>query len=430
LSLEPKIEIDLGVGWSPRVRRSLRFCPTFMVRRWLRYDLQSELVTFISKQQSEALNIIWKQLEETLRALSARITEYASNLDERAMAILSGGSDHLDEEFLAEKPPSYRDQLLVIYKNFSLIREQIHSSLKNPSAASFVVTGLIPVPILGATITSPARAVVPSDHSTRGCPVCDRLVSLSKEFFVKFQDALYNDEREQESFAESGGFCPFHTWQLEAISSPVGFSVGCARLVRRLSAFLKQVASSRERVKENLAQLFKEQRDCRVCALLREAEQEQIKAISASLQGLQHNYYMLGHQGVCLRHLEMLVKASSDQETIRFLLQTASAVFQRISEDMEGFALKREATRRHLVSEDEEDAYLRAIIHLAGAKHNCAPYTKSENSAAIFPFPLGRSGNIGKHSHRNCGKGDPRDAPDHSGSLGMIVVKDRYSPKQ
>jgi hypothetical protein len=69
----------------------------------------------------------------------------------------------------------------------------------------------------------------------------------------------------------------------------------------------------------------------------------------------------------------MLVKASSD--TIRFLVRTASTVLQLVSEDMESFALKREATRRHLVSEDEEDAYLRAVIHLAGPKYNCVSWT-------------------------------------------------------
>ena len=45
---------------------------------------------------------------------------------------------------------------------------------------------------------------------------------------------------------------------------------------------------------------------------------------------------------------------------------------------MEGFALKQEATRRHLVGEDEEDAYLRAIVHFAGAKHNCTPWAYRE----------------------------------------------------
>jgi hypothetical protein len=170
----------------------------------------------------------------------------------------------------------------------------------------------------------------------------------------------------------AGEFCPFHTWQLEAISSPVGFSVGCARLVRRISGLLEQIASSPECANESLPQVFPGPKGCRVCALLREAEQGQIKTLSASLQEAATKELYARSQGVCLCHLEMLVKASSDGKTIRFLLQTASTVLQLVSEDMEGFALKREATRRHLVSEDEEDAYLRAVIHLAGAKHNCA----------------------------------------------------------
>ena len=306
--------------------------------------------------------------------LSGRITGYAANLEERAIVILSGGPDHSREEFGGEKVPRYRDQLLVIHKNFSLIREQIQSSLKNATGESFVVTSPIPVPSLKAALTSPVRVGAPSDYTTRGCPVCDRLVSLSKEFFVKFQYALYNDEREQEAFAEGGGFCPFHTWQLEAISSPVGFSVGCARLVRRIAGVLAQAASSPDRGNSGFPQLFPEPKSCRVCALLREAEQRQIKELSASLQEAATKELYARSQGVCLRHLEMLVQANSNSETNRFLLQTAATVLQLVSEDMEGFALKREATRRHLVSEDEGDAYLRAVIHLAGARHICAPW--------------------------------------------------------
>jgi hypothetical protein len=132
----------------------------------------------------------------------------------------------------------------VLFKNFSLIREEIQSSIKNPSGASFVVTRPIPVPKLRVTPPAPLRAVVLNDHTTRRCPICDCLVGLSKEFLVKFQYAFYNDEREQESFAESGGFCPFRIWQLVAISSPVGFSVGGVKLVKRISTLLSQAASS------------------------------------------------------------------------------------------------------------------------------------------------------------------------------------------
>jgi hypothetical protein len=58
------------------------------------------------------MDIIGKQLKETLRALSGRITEYAANLEDRAIAILSGGPDHPKEEFRGEKAPSYLRTLL------------------------------------------------------------------------------------------------------------------------------------------------------------------------------------------------------------------------------------------------------------------------------------------------------------------------------
>ena len=44
-----------------------------------------------------------------------------------------------------------------------------------------------------------------------------------------------------------------------------------------------------------------------------------------------------------------------------------------MAEDMQSFSLKTEAMRRWLRNQDEEDAYLRAIVHLAGTKGNHVP---------------------------------------------------------
>jgi hypothetical protein len=71
----------------------------------------------------------------------------------------------------------------------------------------------------------------------------------------------------------------------------------------------------------------------------------------------------------------MAIAVIRDEEVTALLLQTVSAGFQLMAEDVEAFALKREASRRHMVSDDEADAYLRAAVHLAGAKHNCMPWT-------------------------------------------------------
>ena len=79
-------------------------------------------------------------------------------------------------------------------------------------------------------------------------------------------------------------------------------------------------------------------------------------------------------RGVCLRHLGMLIASVPSEEVIRFLLDHAARRFQEISEDMRNYALKRDALRYHMLNQDEKDAYLRALIHTAGAKRVSFPW--------------------------------------------------------
>ena len=65
--------------------------------------------------------------------------------------------------------------------------------------------------------------------------------------------------------------------------------------------------------------------------------------------------------------------AVTSREIRRFLLAVASHRFEQIARDMRGYAAKRDALRRDLISADEEDAYLRALIHLGSAKEYSAP---------------------------------------------------------
>jgi hypothetical protein len=41
---------------------------------------------------------------------------------------------------------------------------------------------------------------------------------------------------------------------------------------------------------------------------------------------------------------------------------------------MQNYAMKRDAIRRALLNRDEEDAYYRAVVHLAGANALCVPW--------------------------------------------------------
>jgi hypothetical protein len=49
--------------------------------------------------------------------------------------------------------------------------------------------------------------------------------------------------------------------------------------------------------------------------------------------------------------------------------------FQEIAENMRGYAMKREANRRDLISPDERDAYMRALVHVVGAKDYATPWS-------------------------------------------------------
>jgi len=53
------------------------------------------------------------------------------------------------------------------------------------------------------------------------------------------------------------------------------------------------------------------------------------------------------------------------------LLSTAARRCSEWAEDMQNYAMKRDALRRALLNEDEEDACYRAVIHLAGARALC-----------------------------------------------------------
>ncbi|MGO8943313.1 MAG: hypothetical protein ACLQJ7_06530, partial [Syntrophobacteraceae bacterium] len=72
------------------------------------------------------------------------------------------------------------------------------------------------------------------DLKTRGCAVCNRMDDAAAHFFANWQYALAARESAQRAHAASLGFCPLHTWQLEAMASPLGVSIGFSTLMERL----------------------------------------------------------------------------------------------------------------------------------------------------------------------------------------------------
>jgi GTPase Era involved in 16S rRNA processing len=214
-----------------------------------------------------------------------------------------------------------------------------------------------------------------ADMLTRDCPVCHHITEVASDFFSQWQYHIAAEEHAQAEFAEELGFCPLHTWQLLAKSSPHGASIGFAPLAEEVA---RQIRKFHEEpvMGDKVKQLVHNSRNCRVCELLRGTEMEYIQKIAAMLNDSEgRNTYLLS-QGACLRHLGMLMDTVSTDGIREFLLSDAARHFQEDAVDMRSYSMKREALRRSLQNSNEVDAYRRAIIRMVGGKGVYVPWAE------------------------------------------------------
>ena len=209
------------------------------------------------------------------------------------------------------------------------------------------------------------------DLLSRGCPVCAYIVERLFDFFAHYQFALASDEQTQHDFAGERGLCPFHVWQLAEVSSIRGLAKG-------LPAFLCRTADDLMRLAEDTSQpdsmnrtFINDSSQCPVCDRLFQLEGEYIHLLADFLQKEDCRQAYLSSQGVCLRHLKLLLAESRTDEIRRFLLLAAAHRFRDLKKDLNQYAQK-EARQRFALTRDEKDAVRRALIHMAGAKYICS----------------------------------------------------------
>ncbi len=210
------------------------------------------------------------------------------------------------------------------------------------------------------------------DLKTRGCPVCNHLNEAVLDFFSQWVHAFSNHEEVQDEYAAGLGFCPVHTWQLESIISARGISAGYPKLLDRLARELSELSGSTRSLAEDIEKLVRHDH-CSICILMRDTEKVYVSQLADFLKKKEGRESYARSQGVCLRHLSMLLVLQPEEQTARFLLLQAGQRFREAAEDMKNYALKLDSHERHLLTREEKDARLRALTHVAGAKWVCAP---------------------------------------------------------
>jgi len=209
-----------------------------------------------------------------------------------------------------------------------------------------------------------------------GCWICGQVLEAVFRFLSKHQYQLTIDRDAQEDHAKRGGFCPLHTWQYENISSPYGVCASYPALAHRLASELQLLAGDLDgpmKTFESISNLGASQGTCQVCHMRIEAERnaaneaaDRIRVIASSQAG--------NMPACCLAHLAMTTAVLGAGQPAQLLLGAHAEFLERLGEDAQRYALRHDALRRYLTSEEERRASQLLLLMLAGHRNVSAPW--------------------------------------------------------
>jgi hypothetical protein len=209
-----------------------------------------------------------------------------------------------------------------------------------------------------------------------GCWICGQILEAIFRFLSKHQYQLTIDRAAQQEHAKRGGFCPLHTWQYENISSPYGVCASYPALAHRMASELKALASNLDgpiRTFENISNLGASQGTCQVCQVRIEAERNAVKAAAERIRQIASS--QTGNvPACCLLHLAMTCAILGKDQPAQLLLGAHAQFLERLGEDAQRYALRHDALRRYLTSEEERRASQLLLLMLAGHRNVSAPW--------------------------------------------------------
>lgn len=209
----------------------------------------------------------------------------------------------------------------------------------------------------------------------RGCPACHHLVQCMEEHFAELQGMLSRSEDMRMHYADEGGFCPLHTWQLAQFSSPRGISRGHVAIIRRLADHLDRLGDVCA-AGEPIAVSLKAYDGCKACRFLADKETYYIKVFCAFLEQEENLESYERSHGLCLRHLQQVLALMGDNTRQSRLLRLAANRLREIGESMTRYDQKHEDLKRELITLDEKDAYRRGLVMLSGERTVVSPFMK------------------------------------------------------
>jgi small GTP-binding protein len=210
-----------------------------------------------------------------------------------------------------------------------------------------------------------------------GCWICGAVLDAIFRFLSKYQYELTINPDTQREHAMRGGFCPLHTWQYENLSSPYGVCTAYPELAHRIAGELERLASKASDAGDSLEELkglVASAKTCRVCEVRIEAEERAVNSAATTVSEASASGKMR-LPACCLPHLVLVAATLGAGQPARNLLHAHGRLLERTAEDLQRYALRHDALRRYLTSEEERGASQLALLLLAGHRSVNAPWT-------------------------------------------------------
>lgn len=279
-------------------------------------------------------------VESGLAALEAALIDFL--VHDKNTEFLLGMCDRAGA-LIREQAPS--DHAASLLGELGTLRDEISRDAARP--AMVIPSTIEPDETLAASELAP-------------CRICAAINRAIWDLLCEYQLRLAEDPDEQRRFAEQGGFCAFHTWQYADVASPRGICAAYPALLNRRAVALRGAgAADRSDVMPPVS--------CVLCGAQGTAESAALASIESELRQSATPDQLA--DATCLPHFAKLVRRIDDAVLHRELTMRRAAVLERLAEDMQRYALKHDAVRRPLASQQEMNAAGRALLTIAGHRN-------------------------------------------------------------
>jgi len=208
------------------------------------------------------------------------------------------------------------------------------------------------------------------------CRICSTASKALVDFMCHRQYELAVSERTQQEHSKNCGFCALHTWQYAKLAAPRDICLAYPRVLSSMAERIKSLAgASATDTNEDIRALLPRRSRCPACEVIANAERAVVREILSAM-GSDGHEDLSAVSPLCLPHLVLVVDTAPNPAQTNALLLHAAQILERVAEDMRNHALKHEAVRRWLITDEEANSPSRGLALLVGSATLAAPWSE------------------------------------------------------